>query len=122
MVVAVGITSEEVRSLAGKPAVRRSERVPGLLKCLVVSVLQDQFNRRTEVLQTLFPGFALAIGFGHFRAECNEPFFIALNDCRVAISHDRTLAGAIPLRNLAVRRWGVANTVVDSCPRDRFLR
>ena len=37
MVVAVGITSEEVRSLAGKPAVRRSERVPGLLKCLVVS-------------------------------------------------------------------------------------
>lgn len=83
------------------------------LKCLVASVLQDQFNRRTEVLQTLFPGFALAIGFGHFRAECNEPFSIALNDCRVAISHDLTLAGAIPLRNLAVRRWGVANTVVD---------
>jgi len=37
MVVAVGITSEEVRSLAGGPAMRRSERVPGLLKCLVVS-------------------------------------------------------------------------------------
>jgi DNA-binding response OmpR family regulator len=36
MVVAVGITSEEVRSLTGAPA-RRSERLPGLLKCLVVS-------------------------------------------------------------------------------------
>lgn len=36
MVVAVGITSEEVRSLAGKPA-SRTGRIPGLLKCLVVS-------------------------------------------------------------------------------------
>jgi len=37
MVVAVGITSEEVRSLSGKTAGRRSDRVPGLLKCMVVS-------------------------------------------------------------------------------------
>lgn len=37
MVVAVGITSEEVRSLASGPAMRHAERLPGLLKCLVVS-------------------------------------------------------------------------------------
>jgi DNA-binding response OmpR family regulator len=36
MVIAVGITSEEVRSLGGQPAAR-SSRVPGLLKCLVLS-------------------------------------------------------------------------------------
>ena len=36
MVIAVGITSEEVRSLGGQPAAR-SGRVPGLLKCLVLS-------------------------------------------------------------------------------------
>ena len=36
MVVAVGITSEEVRSLAGQ-ADRRSVRAPGEIKCLVVS-------------------------------------------------------------------------------------
>jgi DNA-binding NtrC family response regulator len=36
MVVAVGITSEEVRSLAGK-ADHRSVRAPGEIKCLVVS-------------------------------------------------------------------------------------
>jgi DNA-binding NtrC family response regulator len=37
MVVAVGITSEEMRSLAGKAPANRSGRMPGLLKCLVVS-------------------------------------------------------------------------------------
>lgn len=37
MVFAVGITSEEVRSLGGQPAASRSARVPGLLKCLVLS-------------------------------------------------------------------------------------
>jgi len=37
MVVAVGITSEEVRSLAGKATAARAGRIPGLLTCLVVS-------------------------------------------------------------------------------------
>ena len=37
MVVAVGITSEEVRSLAGKAPAVRAGRISGLLKCLVVS-------------------------------------------------------------------------------------
>lgn len=37
MVVAVGITSEEVRSLAGKAPATRAGRMPGVLKCLVVS-------------------------------------------------------------------------------------
>ena len=37
MVVAVGITSEEVRSLAGQAPVARAGRIPGLMKCLVVS-------------------------------------------------------------------------------------
>ncbi len=37
MVIAVGITSEEVRSLAGKAASPRAVRGPGLMKCLVVS-------------------------------------------------------------------------------------
>jgi DNA-binding NtrC family response regulator len=37
MVVAVGITSEEVRSLAGKAPAGRTGRISGLLKCLVVS-------------------------------------------------------------------------------------
>ena len=37
MVVAVGITSEEVRSFAGKAPAARVGRMPGVLKCLVVS-------------------------------------------------------------------------------------
>jgi len=37
MVIAVGITSEEVRSLAGQAASPRTVRGPGLMKCLVVS-------------------------------------------------------------------------------------
>ena len=37
MVVAVGITSEEVRSLAGKAPAVRAGRTPGVMKCLVVS-------------------------------------------------------------------------------------
>jgi len=37
MVVAVGITSEEVRSLAGQVPAARTARAPGVLKCLVVS-------------------------------------------------------------------------------------
>jgi hypothetical protein len=37
MVVAVGITSDEVRSLAGKAPAARAGRMPGLMKCLVVS-------------------------------------------------------------------------------------
>lgn len=37
MVVAVGITSEDVRSLAGSAVTHRSVRAPGLMKCLVVS-------------------------------------------------------------------------------------
>lgn len=37
MVVAVGITSDDVRSLAGAPVTHRGVRAPGLMKCLVVS-------------------------------------------------------------------------------------
>jgi DNA-binding NtrC family response regulator len=45
MVVAVGITSEEVRSLAGKAPAARAGRIPGLLKCLVVSGDADLRHR-----------------------------------------------------------------------------
>jgi hypothetical protein len=51
MVVAVGITSEEVRSLAG-PAAPRMGRVPGLMKCLVVSGdggLRNRLDAVTEL-------------------------------------------------------------------------
>ena len=37
MVIAVGITSEDVRSHAGQASSSRTARGPGLLKCLVVS-------------------------------------------------------------------------------------
>lgn len=37
MVIAVGITSEDVRSFAGQATTPRAGRGPGLLKCLVVS-------------------------------------------------------------------------------------
>lgn len=52
MVVAVGITSEEVRSLAGKAPAAHARRVPGLLKCLVVSG-DDQLRRRLGVMADL---------------------------------------------------------------------
>ena len=51
MVVAVGITSDEVRSLAGEPAVR-SGRIPGLLKCLVVSG-DDRLRHRLDTMADL---------------------------------------------------------------------
>jgi len=51
MVVAVGITSEEVRSLAGK-ADRRSVRAPGEIKCLVVSG-DGGFRGRLEAVADL---------------------------------------------------------------------
>ncbi|MFM7138591.1 MAG: hypothetical protein ACKO1M_16230 [Planctomycetota bacterium] len=52
MVVAVGITSEEVRSLAGGSAMRPAQRLPGLLKCLVVSGnegLRSRLNTMAEL-------------------------------------------------------------------------
>jgi len=52
MVVAVGITSEEVRSLAGGPAMRHAERLPGLLKCLVVSG-DDSLRSRLSTMAEL---------------------------------------------------------------------
>lgn len=52
MVVAVGITSEEVRSLAGQAASPRTVRGPGLIKCLVVSgnsALRSRLDAVTEL-------------------------------------------------------------------------
>ena len=49
MVVAVGITSEEVRSLAGQAATSRTVREPGLLKCLVLSGNRGLRNRLDAV-------------------------------------------------------------------------
>lgn len=51
MVVAVGITSDEVRSLAGKPASPRTVRGPGLMKCLVVSGDAGLRNRLDAVTE-----------------------------------------------------------------------
>jgi DNA-binding response OmpR family regulator len=50
MVVAVGITSEEVRSLAGDTAMRATRR-PGLQACLVVSGDQALRNRLEAVAE-----------------------------------------------------------------------
>lgn len=50
MVVAVGITSDEVRSLAGDSAVRATRR-PGLQTCLVVSGDQSLRNRLEAVAE-----------------------------------------------------------------------
>ena len=52
MVVAVGITSEEVRSLAGAPPVVRGGRKPGLLKCLVVSG-DEELRHRLDTMSEL---------------------------------------------------------------------
>lgn len=52
MVVAVGITSEEVRSLAGQAPAARMARAPGLLKCLVVSG-DAGFRNRLEAISEL---------------------------------------------------------------------
>ena len=49
MVVAVGITSEEVRSLAEKAPATRAGRLPGLLKCLVVSG-DEGLRRRLDTM------------------------------------------------------------------------
>jgi len=52
MVVAVGITSEEVRSLAGKAPAARAGRMPGMLKCLVVSG-DEGLRRRLDTMADL---------------------------------------------------------------------
>jgi hypothetical protein len=52
MVVAVGITSEEVRSLAGQTPVARTVRAPGVLKCLVVSG-DDKLRHRLDTMADL---------------------------------------------------------------------
>jgi DNA-binding NtrC family response regulator len=52
MVVAVGITSEEVRSLAEKAPATRAGRLPGLLKCLVVSG-DEGLRRRLDTMAEL---------------------------------------------------------------------
>jgi DNA-binding NtrC family response regulator len=52
MVVSVGITSEEVRSLAAPAAAARIGRIPGLLKCLVVSGDAD-FRHRLDTMADL---------------------------------------------------------------------
>ncbi len=52
MVVAVGITSEEVRSLAGKTPVARLGRAPGVLKCLVVSG-DEKLRHRLDTMADL---------------------------------------------------------------------
>jgi len=52
MVVAVGITSEEVRSLAGKAPAARAGRMPGVLKCLAVSG-DEGLRRRLDTMADL---------------------------------------------------------------------
>ncbi len=52
MVVAVGITSEEVRSLAGQAPVARTGRSPGVLKCLVVSG-DEKLRHRLDTMADL---------------------------------------------------------------------
>lgn len=52
MVVAVGITSEDVRSLAGATVSPRGMRAPGVLKCLVVSG-DDALRGRLEAVSEL---------------------------------------------------------------------
>lgn len=51
MVVAVGITSEDVRSLAGEAGAARSVRTPGLMKCLVLSGDRGLRNRLDAVTE-----------------------------------------------------------------------
>ena len=51
MVVAVGITSEEVRSLAGPATAQRTVRGPGLMKCLVLSGNRGLRNRLDAVTE-----------------------------------------------------------------------
>jgi DNA-binding NtrC family response regulator len=51
-VMAVGITSEEMRSLVAKAPVDRVGRIPGLLKCLVVSGDSD-FRHRLDTMADL---------------------------------------------------------------------
>jgi hypothetical protein len=52
MVVAVGITSEEVRSIAGEVMTHRGVRAPGVMKCLVVSG-DRSFRNRVEAVAEL---------------------------------------------------------------------
>jgi hypothetical protein len=51
MVVAVGITSEDVRSLAGTAVTNRGVRAPGLAKCLIVSGDRGFRNRLEAVAE-----------------------------------------------------------------------
>ncbi len=51
MVVASGITSEEVRSLAGQAMAPRTVRGPGLMKCLVLSGNRGLRNRLDAVTE-----------------------------------------------------------------------
>jgi len=51
MVVAVGITSEEVRSIAGEAVAPRTFRGPGQMKCLVVSGDRGFRNRLDAVTE-----------------------------------------------------------------------
>lgn len=51
MVVAVGITSDEVRPVAGSATVLRNGRMPGLLKCLILTGDQGLRNRLDAVTE-----------------------------------------------------------------------
>jgi hypothetical protein len=51
MVIAAGITSEEMQSLAGKAAAPRSGRMPGVMKCLAVSGDRGIRNRLESVAE-----------------------------------------------------------------------
>ena len=55
MVVAVGITSDEVRSLASQSPAVRTGRIPGLLKCLVVSG-DERLRHRLDTMADLVAG------------------------------------------------------------------
>ena len=66
MVVASGITSDEVRSLANHSPAVRAGRIPGLLKCLVVSG-DDRLRHRLDTM-------AGDINIGCVRLGCIHPF------------------------------------------------
>jgi len=51
MVIAVGITSEEVRSSVGQTSAPRTVRGPGLMKCLVLSADRGLRNRLDAVTE-----------------------------------------------------------------------
>jgi len=86
--------SDEDQSLFGTPG-----RTPSRLVALE---LQDQFNRRSKALETFLSRPALAIGFRYVGTARDEPFPVALNNGRVAVSHERTIYNSTPTGNFSL--------------------